>query len=141
MSMLIIKLNIKVLVIQIIYFTLRFCLKPMFHTPCIDCERVFYVQTKTEIILEIILFLGLTVSMCYHILKTRIMYVMSFQIGLSFFVLFELSKYIEYMTGFLPHYGDIPIVISLILSLVVTTIYACILYFICLLIRRYSINQ
>ena len=136
----IIKPIIKVFLMQIVYFILQFCLKLVFHTPCIGCERVYYVQTNTEIILEIVLFLGLTFGMCYHILKTKRMFVSSLLMGFSLWILFELSKYIEYLTGFLPHYGDVPVAFSLILSLVGTTIYMCMLYLICLFMKRCFCN-
>ena len=134
-----IKPNIRVFVIQMVYFVLRFCLKPIFHVPCVGCERVYYVQTDIEIALEIVLFLGLTFGMCYHILKTKRMFVTSLLMGFSLWILFELSKYIEYSTGFLPHYGDVPVAISFILSLVGTIVYMSVLYLICLFVKRYVI--
>ena len=134
-----IKPNIKVFLMQIVYFILRFCLNPIFHTPCMGCERDYYVQTNMETILEIVLFSGLTFGMCYYLLKAERMFVTSFLMGFTLWILFELSKYIEYSTGFLPHYGDVPVAIGFILSLVGTTIYMGMLYLVCLLIKRLSI--
>lgn len=131
-----IKLIIKIFWVQIFYFVLQFCLKPMFHTPCHGCERVFYVQSNMEIILEIALFLGLSVGMCYFILKTKRMIVTSFLMGIPLWVLFELTKYIEYLTGYLPHYGDVPVVIGFVLSLVVMAAYMGMLYLTCVFIKR-----
>lgn len=139
MSMSIIKSNIKVVLLQIVYSVLLLCLKPIFHTPCIGCERVFYVQTNIEIILEIVLFLGLSFSMCYYILKTKKMLIASLLMGLSLWILFEISKYVEYLMGFLPHYGDVPIIVSLILSLMGILIYMSVLYLLCLFLRRKNI--
>ena len=125
---------------QIVYFILRFCLKLVFHTPCIGCERVYYVQTNIEIILEIVLFGGFTFGMCYYILKAKRMFATSLLMGFTLWILFELLKFIEYLTGFLPHYGDVPVAFSLILSLVGTTIYMSMLYLICLFIKRCFCN-
>lgn len=64
-------LNIRICLLQTVYFVLMFGLKYIFHSPCADCERVFYIQSNVEIILEGALLLGLTVSMCYYVLKAK----------------------------------------------------------------------
>ena len=124
---------------QIAFFILLFCLNPIFHTPCIGCERKYDEPTWLEVILEAGLFLGLSVGMCYCLLKAERMFVTTLLMGISLCALFELSKYVEYLTGFLPHYGDVPIAASFILSLVGAIIYMSVLYLICLLIKRWRL--
>ncbi len=133
-------LNIRICLLQTAYFVLMFGLKYIFHIPCTDCERVFYIQSNIEIILEGALFLGLTVSMCYCILKAKKMFATSIFMGLSLWLLFEASKYIAHLAGFFPHYGDVPIMISMLLSFAVIFIYTCILYTICICLKR-VVNQ
>ncbi len=38
--------------------------------------------------------------------------------------------------GFFPHYGDVPIMISMLLSFTVIFIYTCILYTICISVKK-----
>ena len=128
---------ILVFLFQITFFVLLFCIKIIFQTRSnVGIERVFYIQSSTEIILGVLLFLGLSFVMCKYILKTDNMIHASLWTGLSLFFLFELSKYIEHMLGFLPNYGDVPIIISMFLSLAATLVYMCVLYVICLLLKR-----
>lgn len=129
-------LNIRICLLQTVYFVLMFGLKYIFHSPCADCERVFYIQSNVEIILEGALLLGLTVSMCYYVLKAKKMFATSIFMGLSLWLLFEASKYIAHLAGFFPHYGDVPIMISMILSFAAIFIYTCILYTICICLKK-----
>jgi hypothetical protein len=137
--MLSIKINLvaKVFLLQVVFFTFLLCLKPIFHFQCdIGAERVFYVQSNIEILLEILLLLGLSFGMCYYLLKSNNMALSSLWLGLSLCFQFEVSKYVEHLLGFLPHYGDVPLSISILLSLVSTFIYMSLLYGICLLLRK-----
>lgn len=124
---------IRICLLQTVYFVLMFGLKSIFRIPCADCERVFYHQSNLEIILEAALFLGLSVSMCYCVLKARKMFATSILMGLSLWLLFEASKYVDHLVGFLPHYGDVPIMIGMLLSFAVIFIYTGILYTICIM--------
>jgi hypothetical protein len=127
-----------IVLVQIVFFILWLCLKPIFHTRAdVGVERVFYVQSNLEITLEIILLLGLSFVMCKYILKSNSMILASLYMGLSLFILFEISKYVEHLLGFLPNYGkDMPIIISSSLSLVATLLYMSVLYVICLLLKK-----
>jgi len=127
-------MKIKIFFLQVIYFSLRLCLKFIFQTRYnVGTERVFYIQSNIEIILEILLLTGLSFGMCRYILKSNKMIYTSLWICLSLVFLFEVSKYIDYLLGFLPHYGDVPILISITLTLLVTVVYVTILYLLCVM--------
>jgi len=99
-------MKIKIFFLQVIYFSLRLCLKFIFQTRYnVGTERVFYIQSNIEIILEILLLTGLSFGMCRYILKSNKMIYTSLWICLSLVFLFEVSKYIDYLLGFLPHWG------------------------------------
>jgi len=126
----------KIILLQAVFFILLLCIKFIFHTICgIGTERNFYIQSNIEIILEILLLLGLSFGMCRYILKSDKMIYISLWIWLSLSFLFEISKYVEHLLGFLPHYGDVPILISIALTLVAVAIYVSILYLICLFLK------
>ena len=127
----------KIILLQVVFFTLLLCLKPIFHTRCdVRAERVFYVQSNIEIMLELLLFLVLSFGMCKYILKSDKMVKTAVCAGLSLCFLFELSKYIEHLLGFFPHYGDVPIMFGVFLSLLVALIYMFVLYIICLILKK-----
>jgi hypothetical protein len=131
-------MKIRIIILQVAFFILLLCLKPIFHTQsAINVERIFYTQGNAEIALEIVLLLGLSFCMCKYISKTKKMFQTSFGMSLSLCLLFEISKYIEYLIGFLPNYGDVPILISILLSYGVIFFYTCLLYFICLLWKKW----
>ncbi|MDL2254774.1 hypothetical protein LJB78_00640 [Bacteroidales bacterium OttesenSCG-928-J16] len=139
MSTIIIKLStiIKIFLLQIVFFILMFCIKFIFYPKNdIELERVFYTLSDLEVILEMILFFGLSFGMCIYILKSNKMICVSCLAGLSLCFLFEMSKYIEYLLGFLPNYGDVPIIASILLSLIATSLYMGILYLMCLLWKK-----
>ena len=131
-------MKIKIILLQIIYFSLLLCLKFIFHTRCdAGVERVFHIQSNMEVILEILLLLGLSVCMCMYILKSYKMIYTALWICLSLSLLFEASKYIDYLLGYLPHYGDVPILIGIALTIVMMVVYVSILCLICLLWRKW----
>jgi len=132
---------LKVVLLQAGFFTLLLCLKPIFHARSdVGVARVFYIHSKIEIILVIFLFLALSFGMCYYILKSDNMIYAALCMGLSLCFLFEISKYFEHLLGFLPHYGDVPIFISIFLSLAAIFVYMCVLSVICLLLRRLLVH-
>ena len=132
----------KIILFQVFFFIFLFCIKFFFHSRCdVELERVFYIQSGIEVKLEILLLLGLSFGMCSNILKSEKMFHTSLWIGLSLCFLFETSKYIEYRLGFLPNYGDVPIMVSIFLSIVTIFIYVCVLYVVCLLLKKITSNK
>jgi hypothetical protein len=130
-------MKIKVILLQVIYFGLLLCLKFIFHTRCAaNIERVIHIQSNMEIILELLLLLGLSFGMCKYILKSNRMMYTSLWMGLSLFFLFQVSILIEYKLGFLPNYGDVPMLIGISLNLLVMLAYVFILYLLCLFWKR-----
>jgi len=127
----------KVILLQVVYFSLLLCLKFIFYTRCdTSVERFIYVQSDIEVTLEILFLLGLSFGMCRYILKSKKMFCTSLWMGFSLFLLFEVSNLIEYLLGFLPNYNDVPQIIRLPLVLVVILVYMCTLYLICLYLRK-----
>ena len=127
----------KIILLQAVFFILLVSFKPIFHTRCdVGVERVFYFQSNIEVILGFFLLLGLSFGMCRYILKSNKMINTSLFASLSLCFLFEISKYIEHLIGFLPHYGDVPLIISIPLSLVAAFVYISILYLICLFWKK-----
>jgi len=136
-------MKIKIILMQIFYFSLQFCLTLIFHTRFngeFKAERVFITHSDWEIILEIFLLLGLSLGMGRYILKSDRMIHTTFWSGISLFLLFEASKYIEYLLGYLPNYLDVPI-ISLLLSFMLIFVYMSVLYVACLLWKRKNIGR
>ena len=128
---------IQVFLSQVVFFILLFCIKFIYYPQdYIGVERFFYVQSDIEITLEILFLLGLSLGMCYYILKSNNMINSSIWMGLSLCFLFEISKYVEHLLGFLPNYGDVPIIISILLSFVVISLYMSVLYVICLFLKK-----
>jgi hypothetical protein len=127
----------KIILVQIVFFILLLSFKPIFHTRCdVGAERVFYVQSNIEVMLEILLLLGLSFGMCRYMLKSANMIKTSLLAVVTLCFLFELSKYIEHLLGFFPHYGDVPIIFGIFLSLMITIVYTSILYLICLFLKK-----
>jgi hypothetical protein len=130
-------MKLKIIIAEIVFFVLLFFLKFIFCTQCDEgVERVFYIQSSIEILLKLLLLLLLSVVLCCFILKSRRMIYTSFWIALSLCFLFEISKYIKHLFGFLPYYGDVPLSISILLSFVTAFIYAFIMCLLCLFIKK-----
>ena len=118
-------MKIKVILLQVTFIALIFCIRHYINIP---------VNTKE--ILGIVLLLGFSFGMCRYILKSKGMLLTSFLMGISLFVVFEVAKIMEFQLGWLPRYNDVPILISMLLSLVVILAYMCILYLICLFLKK-----
>jgi len=116
----------KILLLQVCFLFLEFCIRRL--------GIILSIHSDVKWLLGIILLLGFSFGLCKYILKSEKMFRFSLLIGLSFFVLFEIFKYIEFISGILPRYGrDVPIIISASLSLVAILIYVTILYVVCLM--------
>jgi len=115
----------KIILFQGVFFILLFCIR-----------EFFYYQDVIKEILRIILLLGLSFFFCRNILKSEKMFQTSFKIALIFFLLFQISLFLEYLLGYRPHYGDVPVIISASLALVGAISYLSILFLLCLLWRR-----
>lgn len=133
-------MKVKVIWLQAVYFILRFCIITLVFYSQYNGnpkpERILHIQSDTEIILELILLLGLSVGMCIYILKSNQMMGTLLLMGASLFILSEASKYIEYLLGFSINHGDMPAAICTLLSLIAIFLYVSILYFICLFLKR-----
>lgn len=112
--------------LQVIFFILLFCI-----------ERTLDTQRSIKMILSLLLVLYFSFAMCKYILKSDKMIYTSFLMGLSLCFLFETFKYIKYLFGFLPYYGDAPIVKAILISILAVFVYMSILYAICLLWKRH----
>ena len=125
-------------ILQLLYFVLRFGLTSIFHTRCISdpkAERIFISYSNGEILLKIALLMGLSWGMGRYILQSDRMVRTTLWSGMSLFLLFEASKYMEYWLGYLPTYFDAP-VLGLLFSFLAVCIYMGMLYVTCLLWKR-----
>jgi len=120
----------KIILLQTVFFILLF-----------GIERIAYLQGNIKIILGLLLLLGLSLSMCMFLLKSNRMILESLGMGLSFWFLFELKILIEYLSGFLPRYTDVPIIFSASLALAGTLAYISILCLICLFWKRLNTKK
>jgi len=112
--------------LQVVFFIFLFCI-----------ERIFDAHRNVKIVLGLLLVLWISFVMCKYILKSDKMIYTSLLMGLSLCFLFEISKYIKHLLGFLPYYSDLPIAISILISLLAVFVYMSVLYVICLLWKRY----
>lgn len=128
----------RIVILQLLYFVLRFGLTSIFHTRCISgpkAERIFISYSNGEILLKIALLMGLSWGMGRYILQSGRMVRTTLWSGMSLFLLFEASKYMEYWLGYLPTYFDAP-VLGLLFSFLAVWIYMGMLYVACLLWKR-----
>lgn len=127
MCMLIINgMKVTWILLQVVFFILLFCI-----------ERTFDAHRNIKVVLGLLLVLWISFVMCKYILRSDKMIYTSFLMGLFLCFLFEISKYIKHLFGFLPYYGDVPIVISILISVLAVFVYMSILYAICLLWKRH----
>lgn len=125
-----------VILIQLLFCGLLFCLSLIFHTLYVGNshpEPIFYPQSDLKMLIELVLLVGLSWGMCRAILKSNQKLHTALWSAVSLFILFELTKYLEYACGYLPNYTDLPILFSLLFSFTAILIYTAILYLICLL--------
>lgn len=125
-----------VILIQLLFCGLLFCLSLIFYALYVGNshpEPIFYPQSDLKMLIELVLLVGLSWGMCRAILKSNQKLHTALWSAVSLFILFELTKYLEYTCGYLPNYTDLPILFSLLFSFTAILIYTAILYLICLL--------
>ena len=125
-----------VILIQLLFCGLLFCLSGIFHTLYVGNSYptpIVYPQSDLKMLIELVLLVGLSWGMCRAILKSNQKLHTALWSAVSLFILFELTKYLEYTCGYLPNYTDLPILFSLLFSFTAILIYTAILYLICLL--------
>ncbi len=110
--------------LQVIFFVLLFWI-----------ECTFDTQRNIKMTFSLLLVMWFSFVMCKYILKSDKMIYTSFLMGLSLCFLFETFKYIKYLFGFLPYYGDAPIVMTILISILAVFVYMSILFAICLLYK------
>jgi hypothetical protein len=126
----------KILITQAIFFISLSLINFIFYPKSeIGVERLFIPPNKIQELLELFLLLGVSFLMCRFILESPRMLRTSLGIGLSLWILFEISKCLEHLLGFLPNYLDVPIIITISISLLAICVYVSVLYLICFVIK------